>query len=153
MVVVFFPVILNSLLHFHLLKKRPLSCKCFLICILYIFTCILGYHLIIAALYFLTFIFTNCKLLEKTSFSRRDLYHVRYQILFSSLKSLTYVHVKYRLSCAYFNIKFPITISYSYFLLQGFQKTKPQIKQTNTVAHSSSCQTPILKLFSQKALV
>ena len=70
-----------------------------------------------------------------------------YQMLFFSLKSLTYLHVEYGLSCACFNIKFPITMSLD------FQKTKSQIEQTNTVAHSSCCQTPILELFSQEALV
>ena len=62
-------------------------------------------------------------------------------MLFFSMKPLTHVHVKCRLSCACFNIKFHIPVSL------GFQKAKPQITQTNTGAYSNSCQTPIMKLF------
>ena len=44
-------------------------------------------------------------------FQEDKLYHIRYQMLFSSMKSLTHIHVECRLSCACFQKKFPIPIS------------------------------------------
>ena len=67
-----------------------------------------------------TYVFTQCKLLEHMPHSQEDeLYHIRYQMLFFSMKPLTHIHVKWCLSCVCFKKKFPNPVSL------GFQKAKP----------------------------